>query len=204
MELSKARQNPALMQLTKRSQSFGLEDKLTGIVQLLTKLGIRRQAKLGTADYLVLAEDLTRYELPDVQVAFDAIAERPRAEGETAFPDVGTLKMECRRVKVARRDSEAFTARVAEETEMRRQIANEDHAEVNADMKRLSAKFAMDAPPRNPVTAAGIDCITHCIHCNGRIPTRRAIYMMTADEIEEFLPLKREIERIAAKNQVTA
>lgn len=52
---------------------------------------MRRQAKLEPEDYLVLAEDLERFDLQDVRQGLEDIGRRPRREGETAFPESGRL-----------------------------------------------------------------------------------------------------------------
>lgn len=62
------------------------------IVEHLAKLGIRRQAKLDAADYLVLAEDLEKFDLRDIGGGLADIAKIPRREGETAFPEIGRMK----------------------------------------------------------------------------------------------------------------
>jgi hypothetical protein len=62
------------------------------IVQMLAKLGIRRQARLDVSDYLVLAEDLMRFEMEDIRMGLDDLGNQSRRDGQTAFPDWPTLK----------------------------------------------------------------------------------------------------------------
>lgn len=52
--------------------------------------------------YLVLAEDLVMWELDDLAKGLDTLGLAPRAEGKTAFPDVGDMIAAVRAVKVAR------------------------------------------------------------------------------------------------------
>jgi hypothetical protein len=91
VENSLARQNQASMQLSKQSQPSPAE-KQVAITRFLAKLGVRRQAKLAQDDYLVLAEDLSKFDLDDVEGGLDDIAKYPRREGETAFPELARLK----------------------------------------------------------------------------------------------------------------
>jgi hypothetical protein len=58
----------------------------------MTKLAVRRQAKLSDGDYRVLSEDLAQFELEDIERGLDDLGERPRELGETAFPDWPALK----------------------------------------------------------------------------------------------------------------
>jgi hypothetical protein len=84
MELSKASPDKALTQRSELS-------KKSKIVILLTALGIRRQAKLDVEDYLLYASDLESYEMADLENAVGELAKKPRAEGQTAFPDIATI-----------------------------------------------------------------------------------------------------------------
>ena len=103
MELTKARQGTASMQQRELS-------KQSKIVMLLTALGIRRQAKLDSEDYLVLSSDLEKYELADLEEAMKVLCSRPRAEGETAFPDLPTILEAIRGVIRARRPPQPTSA----------------------------------------------------------------------------------------------
>jgi len=77
---------------------------------------VRRQAKLDLEDYLVLSEDLVKFDLGDVQAGLDDIARYPRREGETAFPESARLKHAIIERKMER---EAVAIRKAEAVELR-------------------------------------------------------------------------------------
>lgn len=96
MEISKARPNQVSTQPNEPS-------KQSRIVLLLAQLGIRRQAKLDPEDYQVFAADLSNYALGDIRTGFKNLASRPRREGETAFPDLGTMLHEIDNAARARR-----------------------------------------------------------------------------------------------------
>lgn len=96
MELSKERPDTALTRQPELS-------KQSKIVVLLTGMGIRRQAKLDTEDYLLFASDLEKYELADLEAAIKLIFSKPRAEGETAFPELAAIEEAIRGVIRARR-----------------------------------------------------------------------------------------------------
>lgn len=117
-ELSRRRPEEASIQLAKLSASSA-SAKLELIVTLLAKLGIRRQAKLDTADYLVLAEDLLKFELHDIAGGLDDLAKYPRRQGETSFPELATLKAVIVDRKVTR-EAAAERQREAREAEYRR------------------------------------------------------------------------------------
>jgi len=104
---SKAKPNQALTQQSQQSQPSSGAMKKIAIVGLLTKLAVRRQAKLSPQDYLVLAEDLLPYEASDIETALDQLGRRPRREGETAFPDLGSIEEEVRAIRSERRACEA-------------------------------------------------------------------------------------------------
>lgn len=73
------------------SKSSEREGKLSAIILQLTKLGIRRQAKLDDADYLLLADDLSKCDMRDIEAGLTHLAQQPREPGETAFPDLGSM-----------------------------------------------------------------------------------------------------------------
>ena|ERR1700735_683986 len=98
MEITKERPDTASTQPQELS-------KKSKIVMLLTALGIRRQAKLDVQDYLLFASDLEKYELTDLEAAVKIICSKPRAEGETAFPEIAVIEEAVRGVIRARRPS---------------------------------------------------------------------------------------------------
>src|SRR5271168_4380903 len=102
MEITNRKQNPASTQLARQSES---STRGTQIVMELTKLGIRRQAKLGTADYLVLAADLACFEDVDILAGLDWLG-RNRGEFETAFPALDVMEKAIRTAKAKRREAE--------------------------------------------------------------------------------------------------
>lgn len=113
--ISRVKQNPVSMQLSRLSPLSPAE-KQAAITKLLAKLGVRRQAKLDLEDYLVLSEDLVKFDLGDVQAGLDDIARYPRREGETAFPESARLKHAIIERKMER---EAVAIRKAEAVELR-------------------------------------------------------------------------------------
>lgn len=106
--ISKEKPNLALTQRTQPS-------KQSKIVEMLAILCIRRQAKLSSQDFQVFAADLEEFELQDIEVALERLGKNPRTEGETAFPDCGTLLLACRTERSKRRyaiESAEFDAKV--------------------------------------------------------------------------------------------
>lgn len=105
-------------QSTQLSRPLPSLPKDDAIVQLLAKLGVRRQAKLDIADYLVLAEDLMKFDLRDISGGLDDIAKYPRKDGETAFPELPRLKQAILERKLLR-EAEEIRQREAEEAKYR-------------------------------------------------------------------------------------
>jgi hypothetical protein len=196
MELSKVRPNQALTQHVEPS-------KKSKVVALLAKLGVRRQAKLATEDYLVFAEDLMPYELTDIQSGLESLSSRPRNEGETAFPESAAVIAE---VKYARRDRKAAEERerrIADEAAERRRrethpeeyIASDEIKEMAA---RIGAKCGMGY--RKEVVSPEPK-MESCPHCSGLLPVTTNIRFWSAKELYEFAAVKAESERIAELNR---
>lgn len=92
MEITRANQNKPSTLLTQPSTCFGPEEKKEReIMKLLTKLNVRRQARLGTPDLVIYAEDLMGFEVQDIEAAVNDLTSKPRADGETAFPETAVL-----------------------------------------------------------------------------------------------------------------
>jgi len=144
MELSKGRPNQALTQQQQLLPPSTVE-KLKVITAHLAKLGVRRQAKLAEADYLVLADDLMTFDLLDVISGLDALGRMPRREGETAFPGAAALQEGCRVTRNARRDAGAQERqnRQDEEERQHRQEHPEEYISVAELLKELKAKNPM-------------------------------------------------------------
>jgi len=118
MELSRENRGKALTQ-------HGESSKKSKIVALLAILGVRRQAKLDDEDYKVFASDLEEYELADIEAGLSQIGKRPRDEGETAFPSLGTMLAAIKLARRQRCDRES--------EEYRRRQDEEDAAKVRAE-----------------------------------------------------------------------
>jgi len=84
MDISKERPTPALTTPLPRS-------KKSRIVVLLSILGVRRRQELAKADYIVLATDLERFELVDIEAGLEALGWTDRREGETGFPTLAIM-----------------------------------------------------------------------------------------------------------------
>lgn len=60
----------------------------------LTNLACFRQAKLDDITLQLFSKALVGYDMRAFQVACDNLKNTPRQEGETAFPDFGTILIE--------------------------------------------------------------------------------------------------------------
>ncbi|MFY9939669.1 MAG: hypothetical protein WAK33_22495, partial [Silvibacterium sp.] len=79
---------------------------LSLLVSILTSLAQARQAPINSETLKLYALKLSRQDLRDVNEAVGKMASQPRREGETAFPDFGTLLMHVEAARVARRVKE--------------------------------------------------------------------------------------------------
>ena len=77
-----------------------------GVVAAMKRMAILRQADAGNATYAAYVVALRHeQQAPDVVTeACDRIAVQRRGDGETAFPSLGDLLLECQRVRIARED----------------------------------------------------------------------------------------------------
>ena len=105
-EITKA--NP----ISPTQQRQELSRTLETLVVLLRKLATRRQAVVTDATFTIYAQDLLSSPLTDTEKALEEIGMNPRRDGETAFPDIGTIREVVVRTGYERRLRE----RAAEET----------------------------------------------------------------------------------------
>lgn len=89
---------------------------LSSVVTLLTALAESRQATVSPQTLKLYAHRLSCFPLCDIRLALSRIADRPRQDGQTAFPDRGTLVREVQQVQLNRKCAEA--RKLAEEREV--------------------------------------------------------------------------------------
>jgi hypothetical protein len=204
MELSKARPNQALTQHNRLSQSSAQEEKLNEIVSLLAKLGVRRQAKLAPADYLVFAEDLMDFEMMDIQSGLESLSSRPRNEGETAFPEVAVMVAEVQAAGRIRRIAEVRERRLADEAReaARRRTHPEEFEPIGPkDLEAMAAKLPNFDYERPKVKVIPEPKMEVCPHCFGVLPVASNMRFWTSKEIREYADLKEELELLADVNR---
>jgi hypothetical protein len=156
MEIT-VKQPTASTQLSRRSANSLSEPerlwKQAQIVPLLSKLGIRRQAKLDKQDYDVFAEDLVHFQIQDIEAGLDDLAKFPRRDGETAFPELPRMKQAIIERKLTREAAE-IRQQEADEAQHRR-----DHPEDYVTWKdiwespegqRLKERMQMEKQKRPP------------------------------------------------------
>lgn len=91
---------------------------------MLSKLGVKRQAKLDKQDYDIYAEELVRFDLGDIDAACIDLAKYPRKDGETAFPELPRLKQAIVERKLLREAAE-IRQREADEAKYRAEHPDE-------------------------------------------------------------------------------
>lgn len=196
MEISRARADIALTrqpELSKRSK----------IVALLTAFGIRRQAKLDTADYKLFSADLEHLEMTDLEDALRVLSLKPRAEGQTAFPDLGTILEAVRGVSRARGDRRA----IDDLNQMKSHKAAhpelyETPDEVKDMAARVAGKFGIKATQAKPFKEIDRSPeLVLCPKCQFEQPVASNIRHWTAKELYEIAAVKEQSELIAERNR---
>ncbi|MGH2506002.1 MAG: hypothetical protein ACRELE_05995 [Gemmatimonadales bacterium] len=147
---------------------------------------------VSSIDLQVYSESLEGFELGDIRAVVEKFGMEPRRDGETAFPSLGDLAKLCREVRYTRKAAEA-TAKVQADAQHRIDHP-EEYVSIAEDVVRLLKAKGMDMPTREEALAS-------CPHCNEILPMPRTIQFWTADEIEAYLPLKRELEATAKANR---
>jgi hypothetical protein len=90
------------------------------VIKALTFLATARQASVTRDTLLLYASELQELREDDVSVAIRQIATAPREEGQTAFPDLGTLLRKVQAEKHRRERHERDEEQAWEENERRR------------------------------------------------------------------------------------
>lgn len=175
--------------------------KQSEIVKLLTKFSLRRQAAVNPETLALFASDLMHVELADLESALTELSNRPRRDGETAFPDLATVLETVRGVRRIRGEHKAIDAeneRVAHyKAHPELYMTTEDWAEISAP---LSEKFGFEKPKE-------IDLTPHmltCPHCSKELPVAGNIRVWSPEELEDQAKVLREIRAIADRNRAMA
>jgi hypothetical protein len=195
VEISRANQGTALTQRGELS-------KKSKIVMLLAHLGVRRQAKLDTEDYLVFAKDLEAYEITDLEAAMKVLYSKPRAEGETAFPELAAIEEAVRSVIRARRPSPDQEREKREEEYRLKAIREmeEDKADPVAWQKQIDAAAEQLGIGRKKIIDT-TPVIMSCPHCFGELPVAPNIRFWTISELRAYADVLERNQAIAAANR---
>lgn len=89
---------------------------LSSVVTLLTALAESRQATVSPQTLKLYAHRLSCFPLCDIRLALSRIADRPRQDGETAFPDRGAIVHAVKQAQLSRKCEDAKN--LAEEREV--------------------------------------------------------------------------------------
>jgi hypothetical protein len=174
--------------------------KHSKIVRLLSVFGIRRQAKLDTEDYLVFATDLESCDLTVIETALNLLSSKPRAEGQTAFPDVATILEAVRGVIRARRptvEQEAADRWLRYIAAAKAEGVTEPDREILGQIETLNGKYNLTKPKvidTTPVMQA-------CPHCSQELPVGPNIRFWTPEELRAYADVLERNQAIAAANR---
>jgi hypothetical protein len=184
------------MQGHKPSNSF---DKHSEIVKLLVKFSIRRQAAINTETLLVYADDLKHLDLPAIEEGLRVLSLTPRAEGETAFPDIGTVLQAVRRIinpRYQRIALDEINARALHREANPEMYITDD--ETKAMVDRLAAKHGMRATKKPEVRDYKEEL---CPHCHKHLPVATNIRFWSSQELRDLADVVEKNEKIAAANR---
>lgn len=108
----------------------------------LTRLAVRRQARIGTLELDVYAPEMTQFATLDFLAGLRTF-HRPRAQGETAWPPLDDLIEACERARFTRLTEERNRReRMAEESERRHRLEHPEdffpvHEIIRESCKRM-------------------------------------------------------------------
>jgi len=141
--------------------------------------------------------------MADLQEAFRLMSLKPRAEGQTAFPDLGTILEAVRGVTRARGDRRAIE-------ELNRVKAHKDAhpelyetpAEVKEMAEKIADKFGIKASKEKPreFVVANPDPV-NCPHCGEMLPLGANYRMMEPAEMHRLADVMTELAVIAERNR---
>lgn len=127
---------PSKEQMAISPHSQQQQQALMGMLAILAEA---RQAPISAQTLQVYSSRLTRYDLQDIQAAFDLLAITRRQEGETAFPDLGTVDEAVRYQRKQRWAMESEAREVIREAEQERHRA--EHPEEYVHMSEIVGDF---------------------------------------------------------------
>jgi hypothetical protein len=169
------------------------------ISKLLTKFAERRQAQVNPSTLLTFADDLSSYQLSDIDQALMRIASVPRRDGETAFPEVATILEAVRGVIRARKaienDEGVRWAKYVERCKAEGTV--EPDAETLEKIEALNEKFSLTKPKEIVTVNAEIICP----RCQFAQAVSANFRNWTADEILDYGAVVKELEQIAERNR---
>lgn len=129
-------------------------NKRTEIVKMLTNLSLRRQAAADPRTLALFAADLEHLELADIETATKELSSGARRDGETAFPDLGTIleavKSVVRTRKSQNRESEASLRWLEHIERCKAEEMGKPDAEMLAKIEALNRKMGIE---RRGITA---------------------------------------------------
>lgn len=196
MEISKVNRT----QLSTRSSGLSRQEE---IKILLAKFAVRRQAQIGEAEYDIYSASLLSYSLTDIEMALNLLSSKPRAEGQTAFPEEIVILEAVRGIARTRRAAEeeatkakeweAYKARVEAERQELMSNPEEWNKTLNDAAERLGMgrKKVIDTTP----------VMQTCPHCSRELPVAPNLRFWRVLELREYADLLERNQAIAAANR---
>ncbi len=196
------KQQATSMQPSKPSPSSKPE-----IVKLLTKFAERRQAQVNPSTLLTFADDLSSYQLSDIEKALLQLASVPRREGETAFPEVATIfeavrgvireRRAVERVEAERMRQESYRAAALREMEEDKANPEEWQAQLTAAAEKLDLE-------RKPKVIDTAPVMQECPQCHQELPVAPNIRFWSPEELRALADVMEANQEIARVNREKA
>lgn len=162
------------------------------------RLAEARQATISSATLELYSSRLVDYQLEDVREGLTKLSLRPRAEGETAFPDLGTVigavKDARRDRRIAEEQREQREAWAAEEAHRRDHPEEYLHWDPHAQLKQMG-KAAPDVK-----ASVRTEPTTQCPHCGAVLLLEGArLSALTPAMLREILCVLESLESVEPK-----
>lgn len=193
-QLSRANQN----QLSTPSTQTAKED---AIETLLAMLSVARQANAKKPEFDLYTPFLMAYELKHIKTAIERLSLTPRAEGETAFPALGTVLEAVRAVVRATRPSveqEATDKWLAYLEKCKAEGVEQPDEEMLDTIASLNSKFGLQKP-KEPLQIDPVLMV--CPHCQGELPVAPNIRFWEPEELRNLADVMEKNRSIAAANR---
>jgi hypothetical protein len=152
----------------------------------------------------VFASDLEHFDIIDLETAMLGIARKPRAEGETAFPEIQAIVEAAQKASRDRRIAGERERRMADEARerLRRQTHPEEFETIGPDdLAKMAKKLPNFDYDRPKITYKPTVEDMDCPHCGKTLPISSGVKHLTSRELHDLADVMEQIENQSAANR---